>query len=296
MLYPITVQNQSRNGPKILVLGAVHGNELCGSLAILRLLSELSQNHLSLERGHLSLVPVVNFPATQQHQRFIDRNLNRIMSPDLANATKDTEGHQAKILYDLIAQHDVVIDLHSMTDAPQPMAMTLHQSDAHIALLRATGLAHAIADCHLFVPRKNATTLHAAHALGRDGILIECGRHHAPQSVIVAYEALCNILCHYQMLPALTKPELTHQVPTAFFQLVQAVRRDGEGHFLRALDNLSPVTQGEALAKYETGDTVTADADGIIFMPNEVCPIGEEWFTIITPDTDIPQQEAPYAS
>jgi predicted deacylase len=47
-------------GPKLIVLGAVHGNETCGTEAIRRLRHELEQNALRIERGMLTMVPIAH--------------------------------------------------------------------------------------------------------------------------------------------------------------------------------------------------------------------------------------------
>lgn len=47
-------------GPRLLVLGAVHGNEVCGTRAIERILAELESGALAITRGQLTLLPVTN--------------------------------------------------------------------------------------------------------------------------------------------------------------------------------------------------------------------------------------------
>ena len=45
-------------GQRLLVLGAVHGNEICGTQAILQLMKELEDGRLTIERGSVTFVPV----------------------------------------------------------------------------------------------------------------------------------------------------------------------------------------------------------------------------------------------
>ena len=47
-------------GPRLLFLGAVHGNETCGTRALERLVAELAQGTLRIARGALTVVPVTN--------------------------------------------------------------------------------------------------------------------------------------------------------------------------------------------------------------------------------------------
>ncbi|MCA3176279.1 MAG: succinylglutamate desuccinylase/aspartoacylase family protein, partial [Burkholderiales bacterium] len=45
-------------GPQVLVLGAVHGNEICGTRAIERVLREIDDGSLKIERGSVTFIPV----------------------------------------------------------------------------------------------------------------------------------------------------------------------------------------------------------------------------------------------
>ena len=68
-------------GPSLLVLGAVHGNEVCGAHAVVRLVDALDEGRLQLQRGRLTLVPVANALAFGQNTREGERNLNRRFMP-----------------------------------------------------------------------------------------------------------------------------------------------------------------------------------------------------------------------
>ncbi|MFM1989681.1 MAG: hypothetical protein RJA99_2638 [Pseudomonadota bacterium] len=47
-------------GPRLIVLGGVHGNETCGSIALAAIAAAIDSGELPLERGTLTLVPVAN--------------------------------------------------------------------------------------------------------------------------------------------------------------------------------------------------------------------------------------------
>ena len=78
-------------GPKLIVLGAVHGNEVCGTRAIERILAELDAGTLTITRGSVTFVPIVNPLAYQKGQRQGDRNLNRNL--EVTSKPKDFEDH-----------------------------------------------------------------------------------------------------------------------------------------------------------------------------------------------------------
>jgi hypothetical protein len=70
-----------RSGTRLIVLGAVHGNETCGTHAIERVARELDSGALRLQAGRLTLVPVTNALAYAAGRRAGDRNLNRKLAP-----------------------------------------------------------------------------------------------------------------------------------------------------------------------------------------------------------------------
>jgi succinylglutamate desuccinylase len=103
-------------GTRLIVTAAVHGNETCGTRAIERVMARLESGQLAITRGSLTLVPVTNPLAYALGQRMGDRNLNRCLFP--TSAPQDFEDRVANWLCPLLAQHDVLIDLHSYLGAP----------------------------------------------------------------------------------------------------------------------------------------------------------------------------------
>jgi len=66
-------------GPRVLLLGGVHGDEKAGVLALERLAAEFASGRLSLARGQLTIAPRVNAEAVARGVHFVDENLNRIV-------------------------------------------------------------------------------------------------------------------------------------------------------------------------------------------------------------------------
>ena len=108
-------------GPALIVLGAVHGNEVCGAHAIARTIADLHAGRLQLARGRLTLVPVANPLAFRQATRGGERNLNRHFVPRAD--PRDYEDRVTARLAPLLAAHEVLLDLHSFHTAGEPFAM-----------------------------------------------------------------------------------------------------------------------------------------------------------------------------
>ena len=98
-------------GPHILILGAVHGNEIAGTLAGESIALDFEIGNLKLIKGSVTFIPLVNKKAQEQDTRFVDENLNRVI---IYHPNPTT--HEQKIANNLL-QHiekaDVLLDLHS---------------------------------------------------------------------------------------------------------------------------------------------------------------------------------------
>ena len=103
-----------QSGPRLIVLGAVHGNETCGTRAIERVLAEIDSGSLRIERGLLTLLPVTNPLAYAKGERRGQRNLNRRLLP--TDAPGEFEDRIANVLCPWLAVHDVLLDLTPTRD------------------------------------------------------------------------------------------------------------------------------------------------------------------------------------
>jgi predicted deacylase len=97
-------------GPRIIITGAVHGNETCGTKAVQRVINDIDSGELQIANGQVTFVPITNPLAYARGERMGDRNLNRNLGP--TDQPRDFEDHIANWLCPLFAQHDVLLDLH----------------------------------------------------------------------------------------------------------------------------------------------------------------------------------------
>jgi hypothetical protein len=115
-------------GVRLIVLGAVHGNETCGTQAIKRTIDDIERGHLELMRGSVTLVPVTNPLAYQFGRREGERNLNRNLRP--TDHPADFEDRIANWLCPLLERHDVLLDLHSFHTPGEPFVMLGPENNA----------------------------------------------------------------------------------------------------------------------------------------------------------------------
>ncbi|MBP0600547.1 succinylglutamate desuccinylase/aspartoacylase family protein [Herbaspirillum sp. LeCh32-8] len=307
--FPLSLQRHQfaalEPGPRLLVLGAVHGNETCGTRAIERLLRELDSGALAIRRGLLTLVPVTNPLAYQKKQRQGERNLNRNMRINPAPA--NFEDRIANVLCPWIAEHDVLLDLHSFHTGGVPFAMLGPEDNrgdieafshaaaeqrmaAHLGTTRivegwmttyARGVERRRKEGKVSAPDLldqgyGVGTTEFARTRGAYGITLECGQHEDAQAPEVAYRAI------RQTLALLGMADIALQPPQADIEIIRLVdvidMEHADDRFTRDWASFDKVQKGDLIGHRQSGAAVTAPDDGYIVFPNPRALTGNEWF------------------
>jgi predicted deacylase len=292
-------------GPRLLILGAVHGNEICGTRALERLIGELDSSSVRIARGSLTLVPITNPLAYQLKQRQGDRNLNRNLRPNAE--PKDFEDRIANALCPLLEAHDALLDLHSFHTGGQPFVMlgprdntgalepfTHAAAEARLAAhLGVTRVVEGWLDTYALgvnrrrekKPDANPLLLDAAYGVGTTeymrskggyGVTLECGQHEDPRAPDVAYHAIRQTLALLGMVDtALAPPAPSYEV----LRLEDVIDLEHEGDtFVREWKSFDPLKAGELIGHRHDGSEVRASSDGFIVFPNPRALPGNEWY------------------
>jgi hypothetical protein len=187
-------------GPRVTVQALTHGNEVCGAIALDWLLN------LGIRpcRGTLTLV-FANAAAYRTFDRAdpyaarcLDEDFNRLWDEAVLDGTRRTqELGRARALRPLYDQTDLLLDLHSMTDACVPLALAGRQVKG-VDLARAVGVPQYV-------------VIDAGHRAGRRlrdygafddpddpraALLVECGQHFERDSSEVARQSMLRFLRH----------------------------------------------------------------------------------------------------
>ncbi len=297
-------------GTRLLVLGAVHGNETCGTQAITQLITELDGGTLTIERGCLTLVPVTNPLAYQLGQRTGDRNLNRNMAPSAI--PQDFEDRIANVLCPLLDAHDALLDLHSFHTGGAPFVMIGPQdnrgdlepfarADEEMQLALHTG-PHRIVEGWLDAyargvqrraaapaapagsraqslvtdPNYGVGTTEYMRSRGGYAVTLECGQHDDPKAVHVARHAILQTLA---LLGIAALPLAPEPAEREILRLVDVTDREHAGDtFSREWRSFDAVKAGEVIGLRYSGEAVKASADGFVVFPNPGAQTGQEWF------------------
>lgn len=296
------------DGPRLLVLGAVHGNEICGTRAIERIIAEIDTGQHVIQRGQVTFVPITNPLAYQLQQRAGERNLNRNLRKVIT--PEDFEDLIANALCPLLEAHDVLLDLHSFHSAGEPFVMLgpennqgslepFAQAAAEEALALRLGPCRLVDGWldtyargvqqriqHLAVserahllntdPSYGVGTTEYMRAHGGYALTLECGQHNDPKAPEVAYRAILNTLAHLQLV------DLPAPLPQTQLEVLRINEVIDRGHpndqFAKTWVSFDCLHSGEVIGTRHDGTEVKATQDGFILFPNPNALPGNEWF------------------
>jgi predicted deacylase len=293
-------------GTKFIVLGAVHGSEKCGTVAIRRVLAEFESGALTLARGQVTFVPITNPKAYAQNTRNGDRNLNRRLRPEAV--PKEFEDEIANWLCPLLAQHDVLLDLHSFQAQGQAFATLGPENNDNslepfrwateeMALIQRLGVNRAVdgwlATYAVGVERRRASrpaeiesndldpqygvgTTEYMRSQGGYAITLECGQHSDPSAPDVGYRAIHNALAHLKLIDAPEPAPNTAMEGLRLHDVIDKVHDDDA--FAKPWKSFDAISKGELIGTRKNGEPFVAAEDGWIVFPNAVAAAGNEWF------------------
>ncbi len=297
-------------GPRLIIMGATHGNEVCGTQAIRRVMEEIDSGKLHIAAGSVTFVPVVNPLAYAKGERNGDRNLNRDLFPK--ENPQDFEDHVGNWLCPLLAQHDVLLDLHSFNAPGQPFVMVGPENNdgplqpfRHAEMERAWALRLGVrrfvdgwlatygagvqrrardADELKTVLRYGVGTTEYMRSTGGYALTLECGQHADPQAPEVAYQAIMNTLAFHKLIEAPAPQPAPYEEIEALSMVVVHDKLDEGDHFTRQWASFDPLTEGEQIGLRADGTPVVAEFGGRILFPDAKALANKEWYYLTRPN------------
>ena len=297
-------------GKRILILGAVHGNELAGMHGIRRVVAEIESGALEILHGTVTFVPITNPMAYALKRRVGDRNLNRNLAA--TDTPTEFEDHIANWLCPLMAKHEALLDLHSFQAQGQAFVMTgpennsgaleptIHGDTERDWALR-LGVKRAVdgwlstyavgvearraraakqnpvaGKRHELDAKYGVGTTEYMRTTGGIALTLECGQHDDPHGCEVAYRAIRNTLAYYGITSDAMPPLATAAEGLHIAQVID--KFDKADAFSRAWQSFDPLKAGEVIGARANGEILTAPKDGRILFPNALAEANQEWF------------------
>jgi predicted deacylase len=271
-------------GPRVTVQALTHGNEVCGAIA----LDWLLNIGIRPSRGTLTLV-FANAAAYRTFDRAdpyaarcLDEDFNRLWDESVLEGKRRTqELARARALRPLYDETDLLLDLHSMTDACAPLALAGRQPKG-VALARAVGTPQYI-------------VVDAGHRAGRRlrdygafddphdrraALLVECGQHFERDSPDVARQCMLRFLRHAGIVDRKFLDAFVDAMPPPPQRVIEIVdvvtAETADFTFTRPVAGMTTVASaGTLLARDGEREIRTPCDDCVLIMPARRAKPGE---------------------
>jgi predicted deacylase len=260
-------------GPHVAVMGLTHGNEICGAIAIDKLL----RANIRPRRGTLTLA-FNNVAAYSEFDarypiasRYVDEDFNRLWSPaTLDGSRRSSELERARALRPIVDAADYLLDLHSMQYATAPLMLAgiLPKSRE---LARRVGVPELImCDAgHAAGPRMRDYSGFGDPASPKTALLIEAGQHWEKRAAEVATDVMLRFLIvlgavERDGVAGLGGPDFAATPKQRVIEVTQAVTITGD-----RFEFAGSFTGLEVLA--EKGSLIGHDGDQEVLTPYDNC-------------------------
>jgi predicted deacylase len=269
--------DSNQPGPCVMISALVHGNELCGAIA----LDYLLKQQIRPLRGSLILA-FVNVAAYQQFDpanprvtRFVDEDFNRLWSTEVLQGERDSvELQRARELRPIVDTVDLLLDLHSMHHLSVPLGLAGILPKGR-QLARQVGLpAVVIADAgHRAGVRLRDYGGFGDPASPKNALLVECGQHWQAQSAETAIAVAFRFLDCLQLIDSeLARQHSSTETSSAqtVVQVTQPVTVQTDSfRFAQPYVGLEVIPEAGTVIGYD-GDTpiVTPYDNCVLVMPS----------------------------
>jgi predicted deacylase len=270
--HPAFEARGTRDGPRVTLIGGIHGCEYSSIAAVTRFMNELDASELS---GSITAVPVVSMQSFWKRSPFVvpedGKNLNRCF-PGSYDGTY-TDALARSIYDDLIAPSDVLLDLHGgdMVEGLEPFAIyeaSPVEEHAH-AIAVAFGLPYVVREERQEGGLGGMTSSAAAQA-GIPAIIAEAGGRGQLEegAVTMLADGVRNVLRHLEMLPGPVAPPPGNQRTVGSFVWLRCERA---GWWDAAVRSGDEVREGELLGTVrdlwgEVHEEIRAPRDGVVLF------------------------------
>ena len=266
-------------GPHVLVCALTHGNEICGAIALDRLL----RAGVRPRRGTLTLA-FDNVAAYREFDprhpiasRYVDEDFNRLWAPaTLDGPRRSVELDRARALRPIVDEADFLLDLHSMQYATAPLMLAglLPRSRE---LAKAVGIPELIM-CdkgHAAGPRMRDYGGFGDPASEKTALLIECGQHWERRSAEVATDVMLRFLVALDCVTeedvaALGGPDFVAHPRQRVIEVTEAVTITGQRFdFAEDFRGLEVLPEKGTLIGRDDGKDVRTPYDNcVLIMPS----------------------------
>ncbi|HCS71249.1 MAG TPA: succinylglutamate desuccinylase [Rhodospirillaceae bacterium] len=196
----ITSFEAAEPGPHVMITAVVHGNELCGAIALdwlMKLGVRPKRGRLSL--GFMNVAAYTRFdPAEPLASRFVEEDFNRLWDAETLDGPRQSvELTRAREVRPFLDTVDRLLDIHSMQHATGALMLS-GPLDKGRRLAEGTGVPELVVmdEGHAAGRRMRDYADFRNEASPKDALLVECGQHWEKSSEDMAKETALRFLLY----------------------------------------------------------------------------------------------------
>ena len=269
----VTSFDSGRPGPHVMLNAVTHGNEICGAIAVDRLLRE----GIRPSAGRLSFA-FVNYeafltfdPADAGASRFVDEDFNRVWLEERLDGEEDSqELRRARELRPWFDTVDRLLDIHSLGTYSEPL-MICHGLDKERRFAERVGVPGYLMCGSGHVVGRRLIEYTPFNDTGNDkvALLVECGQHWAERTGRVAVDVAVRFLLaagtvDEAVLRNLLSPEALSPPPMQVWQVTDGVTAETDDFRFA-----EPYIGMEVIPA--AGTEIARDGERIIRTPHDDC-------------------------
>lgn len=196
----VTTFDSGIPGPHVMITAVVHGNEICGAMA----LDYFFKIGLQPRAGKLTLA-FCNYeaflafdPEDPTVSRYVDEDFNRVWSEDILDGERNSlELTRAREFRPFVAEADYLLDIHSMQKKTEALVLSGPLAKGR-ELAKGVGVPEMVVSDHGHAAGKRMRDYGdfinpESH---KNSLLVECGQHWEKSSAVMAQESLFRFLIH----------------------------------------------------------------------------------------------------
>ena len=190
--------DSGKPGPNVMISSVVHGNELCGAIAV----DHMLRNDVRPMKGKLSLAfmnvdAYLSFDADNPSaSRYLDEDFNRLWTKEVLAGDRDSnELRRAREVLPVLDKVDLLLDIHSMQTATTPLMMA-GPLDKGCEFARKLGIPEVVVMDygHKAGRRMREYEGFSDPESNKNALLIECGQNWEQRSADLAITASWRFL------------------------------------------------------------------------------------------------------
>jgi len=270
-----TTLDSGVDGPHVMVSAVVHGNEICGAIALDHFFKSGLQPRIGrLTLGFCNVEAFLSFdPKDPTISRFVDEDFNRVWGGAALDGPRQSqELSRAREIRPIVADVDYLLDIHSMQTKVDPLVLSGPLAKGRV-LAKGTSVPKLVVSDHGHAAGKRMRDYGdfinpESH---KNSLLVEAGQHWEKDSAPVSIDTMFRFLAHLGTLNAddIAPHVLPDPEPQTFVEITGPITIETDNfRFVEDYVGLEVIEKEGTILGYDGVNPITTPHDNcVLIMP-----------------------------